>query len=447
MAKASSSPSWKKIFVFLGLLSLIALGSFTLQSPIVGPRDTTETPDSKVAEPRPPVPIEERFPEVLRSRTTLYEALRELGMESSAILEMVQATKPVLDLGRLAAGTRFSTSRTGRDPQGEISGLEFYLSPLETLTIQKSNGMWLAEKQIRQTESRPVTFLGGVTTHLWDSARQAEMDPKLILQLAEIFAWQVDFAREVRQGDRWRLTVEQLIADGEIIGWGDILAAEYINAGKVHSAVLFQTEERSLGYFAPDGSSLKRMFLKSPIEFGRISSQFQRRRFHPILKVHRPHLGVDYAARTGTPIRAVGAGTVEMAKWNGGGGRTVRIRHNSMYKTHYLHMKAFARGIRPGTKVEQGQVIGYVGSSGLATGPHLHFEFFKNGRDVDPLREEFPTADPVPQEMLPQFLEVSSQRLALLPSWDGLPHSSEVAAHRSPSNESVGLDTNEESAR
>jgi murein DD-endopeptidase MepM/ murein hydrolase activator NlpD len=236
--------------------------------------------------------------------------------------------------------------------------------------------------------------------------------------LADIFAWQIDFAREVRAGDRWRILVEQRYAGEKNIGWGNILAAEYEHDGQLHSAALLRDGEgKELGYFAPDGKSLRRMFLKAPLKFGRITSRFQRARFHPILKVARPHRGVDYGAPIGTPVLAVGDGVVVQSGWLGGAGKAIRLRHNSTYQTAYKHLHGFASGIRVGARVRQGQVIGYVGSTGLSTGAHLHFELWERGNYVDPLGRKFPSADPVPQKFLLGFQKASQKYRELLPSW------------------------------
>lgn len=359
-----------------------------------------------------PEPI---FPHMIPPRKSLYEALRELNVPSHTILEIVEAAEPVINLNQLRAGTQFRLEHQ-TDPSSDLTAIEFRISPIERLFIDKAVGTWNAERQEEVVESKIVSFGGTVLSTLWESAEVAKMDPELIVELAEIFAWQVDFAREVRSGDRWRLTVEQNLVRGRAIGWGRILAAEYENAGEVHKAVLFRNGEHS-AYYGADGSSLKRMFLKSPIKYGRISSRFQRRRFHPIFKIHRPHLGVDYAAPTGTPIRAVGDGTVTMASWGGGGGNTVRIRHNGTYQTAYMHMSRFAKGLRRGSRVQQGQVIGYVGSTGASTGPHLHFEFVYNGKIVDPLKQKFPTAEPIPAELISTFQAQAAESLAMLADW------------------------------
>jgi murein DD-endopeptidase MepM/ murein hydrolase activator NlpD len=187
--------------------------------------------------------------------------------------------------------------------------------------------------------------------------------------------------------------------------------------------ILFRVDGEDRGYFAPDGSSLKRMFLKSPISFGRITSGFSKKRFHPILKVNRPHMGVDYAAPTGTPVKAVGDGRVVFSGWSGGGGNVVKIRHNSIYETAYKHLSRYGKNIRNGALVKQGQVIGYVGSTGLSTAPHLHFEFFHAGRYVDPVGKKFPSADPVPANLMSNFTGNVSYKMSLLPTWDHLKES------------------------
>lgn len=375
--------------------------------------------ESKVSEVPPEVPEQVIFPHIIPPKSTLYNVLKDLGVTSQVIQQIVSATKPVIDLGRLRAGTQFRMIHL-TDPASELVGLEFYLSPIERILIKSVEGQWTAEKINETVETKLVTFRGVVETTLWESAEAAQMDPNLIVQLSEIFAWQVDFAREVRINDRWRLSIEQKFVRGQPIGWGSILAAEFENEGQLYTAVLFKTGPEQYGYYAADGSSLRRMFLKSPIRFGRVTSGFNMRRFHPVLKVRRPHLGVDYGAPVGTPIRSVGNGVVTHAGWMGGGGNTVKIRHNSTYETAYLHLHRIERGIRPGARVQQAQVIGTVGQTGLATGPHLHFEFKQNGRVVNPLSQKFPSAEPVPNQLMSDFKLQSGAMLGRLPSWEGL---------------------------
>jgi murein DD-endopeptidase MepM/ murein hydrolase activator NlpD len=380
------------------------------------------------------VSIEVDYPYEIEPGTTLSSSLDALGVNPQTVHDIVKAAKPVANLARLRPGVRFQLQFADEDenvgPLRTLSGIKFRFSAVELLEIKKAENNWTAEKITEKVDTKIITFAGIVESSLWESAEKADMDPNLISELAEIFAWQVDFAREVRANDRWRLSVEKRTVKGEFLEWGSILAAEYENAGDLHTAALFRKDGRNLGYFTPDGSSLRRMFLKSPIKYGRISSRFSTKRFHPILKLNRPHLGVDYAAPKGTPIRSVGDGTISYTGWNGGGGNTIKIRHNSIYQTAYKHLSGFAKGIRQGARVEQGQVIGYVGNTGLSTGSHLHFEFYQSGRFLDPLSKKFPSADPVPNKLLAEFQTQAAGLMASLPAWG------DVAEARSPASES-----------
>lgn len=375
----------------------------------------------------PAVSIEEAFPHVIEPRTTLFNSLRELDISPAVIQQIVDAAKPVQNLAQIKPGIRFqlyfdknpdNKNPMAKDATPELSRIQFRFSAIDSLNIEKVDGVWKAEKVTEQVDIKVITYSGNVTSSLWESAQRAKMDPNLISELADIFGWEVDFAREVRVNDRWRLTVEEKMVKGQNVGWGAILAAEYENAGTPYRATLFRLNGEEHGYFTPEGLSLRKMFLKSPVRYGRITSGFSTRRFHPILKFSRPHLGVDYAAPTGTPIRAVGEGTVFFAGWAGGGGKVVKIRHNSTYQTMYKHMKGFAKGVRSGAHVQQGQVIGYVGTTGLSTGPHVHFEFYQSGKFVDPLKKSFPSSDPVPKQYVEQFKAESAVLLSALPPWN-----------------------------
>lgn len=362
-------------------------------------------------------PVEDTFPYTIDRNSTLASALGNLDISASEVYQIVLAAKPIKNLAKLQSGTKFQVFYNPEAPT-QLAGIKIKLSHQEILHVKKMNQAWFAEMIRKKVETRVVTFKGVVTSSLWESALEAQMNPTLISELAEIFAWQVDFAREVQEGDRWRLSVEEELINGEHIGWGEILSAEYVNRGETHTAILFRQGDKDMGYFTPEGESLRRMFLKSPIQYGRISSRFQKKRFHPVLKISRPHLGVDYAAPTGTPIRAVGDGVVAAIGYNGGAGNMINIRHNSTYSTAYKHLSRYASGLKKGSRVQQGQTIGYVGSTGLSSGAHLHFEFYVNGRFVDPMGQKFPTADPISRSRLAEFYEVQKNFLAYLPSWD-----------------------------
>jgi murein DD-endopeptidase MepM/ murein hydrolase activator NlpD len=244
------------------------------------------------------------------------------------------------------------------------------------------------------------------------------MDDTLVTRMADIFAWQIDFSRELRTGDRWRIVVKKMMAEDKFVGWGPILAAEFVNGDTVYPAIYYKDLAGKGGYFDSEGQSLRKMFLKSPVAFSRITSRFQRQRFHPILKINRPHRGVDYGAAPGTPVQTVGDGVVLSKKHNKTSGNVMHVRHNSKYTTSYHHLKGFASGLKKGSRVTQGQVIGYVGATGLATGPHLHFEFYEDGRFVDPLGVKFPSADPVSVAEMDRFRTAAQQKLQTLPHWD-----------------------------
>ena len=225
------------------------------------------------------------------------------------------------------------------------------------------------------------------------------------MEMAEIFGWDIDFSLDIRAGDEFLVLYEELYENGDKVGDGNILAAEFINQKKSYRAVRYENPNGRVAYFAPDGLSMRKAFLRSPVKFGRVSSRFNLKRLHPVLHKIRAHRGVDYAAPRGTPIRASGDGKVIFVGRKGGYGRTVMLRHGSTYTTLYAHMNGYAKGVRSGRRVNQGQVIGYIGSSGLATGPHLHYEFRVRGVHRNPLTVKLPQAAPVPREHKHDFIE------------------------------------------
>jgi murein DD-endopeptidase MepM/ murein hydrolase activator NlpD len=248
------------------------------------------------------------------------------------------------------------------------------------------------------------------------------MDPTLIDRLADIFSYQVDFNRDIADGDRWRLVVERRMLDGKPQSGGEIVAAEYVNAGRSHTAVLYERQGGGRGYYAPDGASIRRMFLKCPLRAARITSAFAPQRFHPILKRSKPHLGIDYGAPTGTPVMAVGDGIVTYAHMHGPSGNMIEIRHSSTYLTAYKHLSAYAKELKVGSHVTSGQIIGYVGATGLATGPHLHFELHEGRKVVDPAQlRTTASAEPLPAREHDRFLASTQPLLTALPAWSSGP--------------------------
>ena len=235
---------------------------------------------------------------------------------------------------------------------------------------------------------------GTLEDTLFDSIERLGGSPQLVLDFAEIFAWDFDFAADSQPGDQFRMLVEKLYAEDQFVEYGRILAAEYESEGTLHTAIYFP-DKKGGGYYTPEGESLRRAFLKSPLDFSRISSGYNRTRRHPVLGGVRPHLAVDYAAPTGTPVRAVADGVVKFAGRKGGYGNTVILRHRANYETIYSHLSRFGKGIRRGVKVTQRHLIGYVGSTGLSTGPHLDYRVIKDGYFVNPLKQSFLSGEPI----------------------------------------------------
>ncbi|MEM7646559.1 MAG: M23 family metallopeptidase, partial [Pseudomonadota bacterium] len=269
----------------------------------------------------------------------------------------------------------------------------------------------------------PMEFAGTIQDSFWSSGVEQKLSPEVIVDFAEVFGWQMDFSREVRKGDRWRFRVEKLFAEGRAVGWGPILYAEYTNQEETYRAYYYKNKATNTqGYFDQNGDSLRKVFLKSPIKFGRVTSGFSRRRFHPILKRYKAHNGIDYGAPRGTPIRTVGDGRVVKIGRYGGSGKMIVIDHQSGYRTKYLHMSRFKRGMRRGKKVLQGDIIGYVGATGYATGPHLHFEMWKSGRLKNPAKVNLPSSAPVPVAALPHFKDYVADMNRGIASEDPVPN-------------------------
>ena len=257
---------------------------------------------------------------------------------------------------------------------------------------------------------------GIINTSLWDAAMENGLNPNLTAELNDIYQWTIDFFG-LQRGDKFKVVYEEQYINDKSVGITNIFAALFEHSGASIYAIPF-TQDNNISYYAIDGVNLKKSFLKAPLRFSRISSRFSNARRHPILKIVRPHHGIDYAAPIGTPVQSIGDGRVIEATYQSGAGRMVKIRHNSVYTTAYLHLSRFEKGITPGAYVSQGQIIGYVGSTGLSTGPHLDFRFYRNGSPVDPLKVEAPSADPVSEENFARFEMVKTTALSLLETID-----------------------------
>jgi murein DD-endopeptidase MepM/ murein hydrolase activator NlpD len=289
-----------------------------------------------------------------------------------------------------------------RHEQGRLYALSRDVSLTEALSIALGDEDFTAEIVERPLDSETRLAHGVIKSSLFEAAANAGISDRTIMNLAGVFAWDIDFVLDIRQGDEFHLVYEELMRDGESLGEGAILAAEFINQGDSYRAIRYTTPDGRTDYFTPEGRSVRKAFVRAPVAFSRISSNFNPRRRHPKLNTIRAHRGVDYAAPTGTPIKAAGDGKVVFRGTKGGYGKTIILQHGGNISTLYAHMSRFGRP-RNGARVRQGEVIGYVGATGLATGPHLHYEYRMNGVHQNPRTVKLPDADPLDAEYMPAF--------------------------------------------
>jgi len=317
----------------------------------------------------------------------------------SVIDQMAKASKEVFDVRKFAAGRPY-TIFCSKDSLGAAKCFVYEVNAHEYVVFDLRDSINIY-RDFKPMETRLRHVQGEINSSLYVDLQKVGADPTLAISLSEIYAWTIDFYR-IQKGDAFEVLFEENYVEGTPIGIGRILRSSFSQGGKPIRAYFFEHEGEK-GYFDEKGNSLRKAFLKAPVKFSRISSGYSTARLHPVLKTVRPHFGTDYAAPHGTPIMSVGDGTVTEAKYSGGNGNYVKIRHNKTIETQYLHMSKFAAGIRPGKRVSQGDIIGYVGSTGLATGPHVCFRFWKNGKQVDHRKEQLHTAEPIADRLRPHF--------------------------------------------
>lgn len=321
------------------------------------------------------------------------------GLSDLALYEFLNSNKNANQLAKIHPGQTIDFNVDN----GTLKGLRYQKNRLHRVEFKLSDKGFIDNNVVIQPDAKQAYREATIINSLFLAGTDAGMEESLIMELANIFGWDIDFALDIRTNDTFRVLYEEQFIDGEKIGNGPILAAEFVNQNKTYRAVRYTNDKGESDYFTPEGKSMRKAFLRTPVDFARISSHFNLKRKHPILNRIRAHKGTDYAAPTGTPIKAAGNGKVAFAGTKGGYGRTVIIRHGQSYKTLYAHMHKYGRGIRTGKTVKQGQIIGYVGKSGLATGPHLHYEFYKNGAVRNPVRVALPKAKSIPKSLLKDF--------------------------------------------
>jgi murein DD-endopeptidase MepM/ murein hydrolase activator NlpD len=364
-------------------------------------------PDRMEARGPAPVEVGRILTGLVSPRSTL-ASLLDGALGRRGVHELVEAARPVYDLRRITTGSRYGVALGAN---GGVQGFSYGIDELRTLRVRRVAGALQADILTRSYDVRVARVDGVVSSSLFAAIEKAGELDQLALDLADVFAWDVDFNTEIQRGDTFRVSVEKLTLDGRLVRYGRILAAELRNGSRTLQALLFEGA-RGSGYYAPDGTPLRKAFLRSPLRFTRISSGYSSARFHPILLRNTAHLGIDYAAPLGTPVNASANGVVALAGAADGMGRTVRLRHANGFETLYGHLQAIL--VRPGQRVEQGTPIGTVGATGLATGPHLHYAMFRNGSYANPLRVQLPPAEPVPDEEKQAFLEARGDALRLL---------------------------------
>lgn len=365
----------------------------------------------------PPVPRELAF----ARGQTLGGALGELGLTPPEVAGVAEALSPFLDVRRIRPGDRYAVVEDG----GQVAALQFVVAGEGRVRLERGAAGWQAEWQPFERVTAGRVLRGTIEGSLFAAVAAAGGPPELAYGIADVLQWDVDFSRDLRRGDRFEVVYDELLVDGRRQGIGPIWGLTLDNGGRRVEAYRYGAEG---GYYDGEGRPLEKMFLRSPVKLAHVTSRFTHRRLHPVLKVYRPHWGVDYRAAVGTPVHVTANGVVTFAGWDRGGGKVVKVRHANGYLTAYLHLSRFAAGIRPGRRVSQGEVIAYSGNTGLSTAPHLDYRVQRDGRWIDPLTLKNVPADPIPVAEIAAFeawrdtcrssLE-QGVALAVRPSWEG----------------------------
>jgi murein DD-endopeptidase MepM/ murein hydrolase activator NlpD len=394
------------LVILAGISSIILLLSACENTPAqlsastpveAGGSDTIRQPADHYGLPAGLYMVEEA---TVRRNETLSDLLQPMGLSMQDIYAVSLLPDSLIDERKIKQGNRYLyyTLADSSKKETYTESLFIYEKDLLNFVVVgiDPDSIW-ARNGRKPVETRQRAASGTIETSLWESMLAIDANPMLAVELSEIFAWSIDFFG-LQQGDRYKVIYEEAFVDSNSLGIQKIIGAWIYHSGSDFWAIPF-VQDSVRSFFDENGNSLRKAFLKAPLRFSRISSGFSHSRFHPVLKIRRPHHGVDYAAPTGTPVHTVGDGIITQVGYQkGGGGNYVKIKHNSVYSTTYMHLSGFGKGVRQGAYVKQGDIIGYVGSSGLATGPHLDFRFYRNGSAVNPLRVEAPPVEPIHEE-------------------------------------------------
>lgn len=348
--------------------------------------------------------------ETIKPGDNLSLIFKRAGLNDKDIYELGKDCKEAKNLRKIHPGQSLAFHIEDQ----QLQELRYQTDRLNSQHFVRGEKAFKAEKVTLKPELRESFQRATITSSLFLAGQKAGLSDGMIMELANIFGWDVDFALDIRQGDSFKVLYNKKTLNGEFIGNGPIMAAEFTNRGKTYKAVRYTHKDGSSQYYTPEGFSMRKAFLRTPVDFARISSHFNLRRKHPVLNRIRAHKGTDYAAPRGTPIRAAGDGKIVHLGRKGGYGKAVVIKHGGAYKTLYAHMNNYKRGLRTGKRIKQGQIIGYVGSTGLATGPHLHYEFYLNGAVRNPVTVKLPKAKSIPKSERQRFEATTKLQVAAL---------------------------------
>ncbi len=386
------------LFVAAGLAALL----FMIRNDKPAPDTANPAPPHTVLSAAPP---EDLFDEsAMSAKPRTLKGKIKPGQTMASLLGGVLTRAKINELAKQSSFP-FTAIRAGRPYllktlDNAFEYFEYHISPLKKLVIYPENGECEVRVDAQEYDVKTAAVAGTIDSSLFATVHAMGESDELAQEVADIFAWDIDFCRDLRKGDAFKAVVEKRYLKGKFAGYGRVFAAEFVNQGEKHQAFYFKNGKEGGGYYDAEGRSAKKAFLRAPLSFRRISSGFTHSRLHPILRVRKPHLGIDYAAPTGTPVWTVGDGTVVKKGYNKAAGNFVVLRHSRTYSTRYNHLSRYARGLKTGKKYEQGQVIGYVGATGYATGPHLDFRMYRNGKAINSLKNANIRKEPVPGNKL-----------------------------------------------
>ena len=388
----------KRVLAILPVsVAILLIGMYIMQRP----PDGSSFPLPSGQTPAPPLKIQD----VVKPGETMFDIFQSHKLNIQELFLLKEASTDVHRLRDIVPGQPYNIVL---GPDNSVLSLTYQISDDEQLSITRSDPGFRAEKITLPYEFRERKLGGVIESNLYDSLGNGGEAAMLAYGLSDIFSWDIDFTTDLRKGDTFKIVVEELWRDGRFHRYGNILAAEFTNDGNRYRAFRYEEPDGRAGYYDEEGNSLQRSFLKAPLSYRRISSGFSYSRRHPVLKIRRPHLGIDYVAPSGTPVSALGSGTVQFAGYKGANGNLVILRHPKGFTTYYGHLRKIRKGIRPGARVAQGDVIGYVGATGRATGPHLDFRIKKENRFVNPLRVNVPRKGGIPKQLLADYDKVRS---------------------------------------